>query len=105
MGEWTAAFILKRAAFIADSYDRNALGEVRFNLTDRFHLCGLIERASTTPKSGATHRRYLPDSMMGEAKAQFCRAHQVVHPSVWEWESKRTCQEVRDALTSASEAD
>jgi hypothetical protein len=99
---WAATFILKRAAFMADSYDRNAQGEVRYNLTDKFHLCGLIERASTMPKSGATHRRYLPGSLMDEAKAMFCRAHKVPHPSVWEWETKRTCEQVREALLHAS---
>lgn len=103
MGEWTAAVILSRAAFIAGSYDRNALGEVRYNLTDKFHLCGLIERASTVPKSGATHRRYLPGPLMDQAKAMFCRAHKVAHPSVWEWEIKHTCDQVRDALLSAYE--
>jgi hypothetical protein len=99
-----AAFVLKRAAFIAASYDRDAKGDLRLNLTDRFHLCGLIERASTFPKSGATHRRYAVGSALDEAKAAFCRAHGVAHPSIWEWEKRRSSAEVKQALLAAAEA-
>lgn len=94
--------ILRRAAFIANRYDRDAKGDLRFNLTPTFHLCGLIERAATIPKSGATHRRYIAAKAMEQAKAQFCRAHRVVHPSMWEWEQRRTPCEVRDALLTAA---
>jgi hypothetical protein len=98
----SAAFVLQRAAFIACRYDRNAKDEVLFNLTSSFHLCGLIERAASIPKSGATHRRRWPSTVVQEAKAAFCRAHNVPHPSAWEWEARRTPGEVQEALTLAA---
>jgi hypothetical protein len=98
---WTASAVLARAAFIASHYDRKAQGEVRYNLTDRFHLCGLIERAASMPKSGATHRR---NFSADEAKALFCRTHKVLHPLQWEYENKPTCEQVRQALLLASGA-
>lgn len=97
-----SAFVLNRAAFIASRYDRNAKDDVRYNRTNAFHLCGLIERAATKPKSGATHRAYIDGQVIDEAKAAFCRAHGVAHPSVWEWAEKRTCEQVRDALHMAA---
>lgn len=93
-----ASFVLHWAAAKAGRYDRNAQGEVRLNVTDSFHLCGLIERAASTPRSGSTHRRSMGREVVAAAKAQFCRTHQVAHPSVWEWETKRTPDEVRQAL-------
>jgi hypothetical protein len=100
---WTASAVLARAAFIAGGYSMKAQGEVRYNLTDSFHLCGLIERAASMPKSGATHRRDI-DGVADEAKALFCRAHKVLHPLQWEYENKPTCEQVRQALLRASEA-
>lgn len=97
-----ASFILRRAAFIASQYDRNAQQDVRYNLTPSFHLCGLIERAASVPKSGATHRRTLGKEVIREAKAAFCRAHKVIHPDVWEWEHRRSPDEVRQALLLAA---
>ena len=101
MYEWNAAFVLSRAADIASQYDRNAKAEVRYNPTDSFHLCGLIERAGSTPKSGATHRRSIDGAVIDEAKAAFCRAHGVAHPSAWEWEDRRSCEQVKAALLHA----
>jgi hypothetical protein len=95
-------WILERAAFMSGGYDRNAKDEVLFNLTDRFHLCGLIERAASMPKSGATRRRRVGDA--AEAKAAFCRAHKVAHPDVWEWAEKRNAETVKEALLAAAEA-
>lgn len=97
------AWVLGRAAFIASQYDRNAKGDLLYNRTPTFHLCGLIERAASKPRSGSTHRRSLGSTVMDEAKAMFCRAHGVAHPQVWEWEERRTCQQVREALLHASE--
>lgn len=87
---------------MAGRYDRNATGEVLFNLTDKFHLCGLIERAASLPKSGATHRRKLSWCAVNAAKAQFCRVHRVAHPSVWEWEQRRSPNDVRVAMAVAA---
>ena len=98
-----ARMILTRAAALADRYDRAAKGDVRRNLTDAFHLCGLIERAASVPRSGSTHRRSVDSEIISEAKAVFCRAYKVPHPSVWEWESRRSCEEVARALHRASE--
>jgi hypothetical protein len=97
-----AAWVLDRAAFIANHHDRNAQGDVRYNKTDSFHLCGLIERAASVPKSGATHRRCMGSDLIDAAKAAFCRAHNVIHPSVWEWGEKRTWQQVQQALLQGS---
>jgi hypothetical protein len=80
------------------------MAQVLFNLTDAFHLCGLIERGASVPKSGATHRRPLHRSVAAEAKARFCRAHGVPHPSVWEWEQPRSIEDVRNALLKAVDA-
>jgi hypothetical protein len=96
-----AAWVLKWAAYIAHRYDRSAKGEVLFNPTASFHLCGLIERAASVPKSGATRRRSWGEPLIQEAKAAFCRAHGVAHPDAWEWEQRRSPDEVRDALTAA----
>lgn len=97
------AWVLNRAAFISSQYDRNAKGDLLYNRTPTFHLCGLIERASSIPKSGSTHRRSLGGAVMDEAKAMFCKAHSVAHPSAWEWEDRRTCEDVRQALLVASQ--
>ena len=95
------AWVLERAAFIASQYDRNAKCDVLYNRTPTFHLCGLIERSASIPKSGSTHRRTLGSAVMDEAKALFCKAHSVAHPQVWEWEERRTCEDVRLALLHA----
>jgi hypothetical protein len=105
MVEWSAAFLLKRAAFLSGQYDRKAKGEVLYNLTDGFHLCGLIERAGSIPKSGATHRRSVDRAAIDRAKAAFCRAHSVVHPQVWEEEARPSCDHVRQALLHAYEGE
>jgi hypothetical protein len=102
MAPVTAAWVLGRAAKLADGYDRNAQGEVTYNKTDKFHLCGLIERAASLPKSGATHRRSMGAALIDAAKAQFCLAHGVVHPSSWEWQEKRSAQDVADGLSYAA---
>lgn len=99
---WTPAFVLRRAAFIAGSYDRKAKRDLRYNLTDSFHLCGLIERAGTVPKSGATHRRDAGGTVVDDAKAAFCRAHAVAHPQVWEDETRPRPHQVREALLTAA---
>jgi hypothetical protein len=99
---WNAAFVLKRAAAIAGSYDRNAKAEVLSNLTERFHLCGLIERAASLPRSGATRRRSIGPSVIADAKARFCLAHNVPHPQIWEGMHNPTPQQVQDALLNAA---
>lgn len=96
-----AAYILRRAAFISARYDRDAKFDTMFNLTDGFHLCGLIERAASIPKSGSTHRKRWPIEVVHQAKAAFCQAHGVVHPSVWEWEARRSPSEVQAALLAS----
>ena len=101
-GSWSAAFILSRAADLAPLYDRDAKLEVLYNPTQGFHLCGLIERAASAPRSGATHRRSVDGRLIDQAKAVFCRAHAVPHPSAWEWESRRSCEQVKQALLHAS---
>lgn len=99
-----AEFVLSKAANLASSYDRNASGEVLLNRTASFHLCGLIERAASLPKSGATHRRAMDSGLAQDAKAAFCLAHRVAHPASWEFEAKRSWQEVQSALLVASVA-
>lgn len=101
----TPDLILKRAAFIAGQYDPRAADVVTLNRTDRFHLCGLIERAATVPKSGAVNRRLAATrEAVAEAKAIFCHANGVVHPVLWEWFWKPVapCEEVRAALMRAA---
>lgn len=98
-----ARWVLKRAAFISGGYDRNAKDVAVLNLTDRFHLCGLIERAASIPKSGSVYRRRVSGAQ--EAKAAFCRAHGVVHPDVWEWAEKRNAETVKGALLAAAEGE
>lgn len=71
------AWVLARAAFIASRHDRNAQGEVLFNLTEKFHLCGLIERAASLPKSGSAYRRTMGAELIAASKALFCRANGV----------------------------
>jgi hypothetical protein len=94
-------FVLQRAAFIASQYDRKAKGDILYNQTPTFHLCGLIERAASIPKSGSTHRRTLGIEPIDAAKAMFCRAHKVAHPQVWEDEVRPSCHQVRSALLHA----
>lgn len=96
--------VLLRAAALSCCYDRNAKAEVRLNATDAFHICGLIERAASLPKSGSTHRRTMGGPVIDQAKAAFCRANGVPHPSVWEWEERRSCENVRQALALAANA-
>ena len=98
---WTAAFVLERAANIAERYDRNAKSEVLSNRTNSFHLCGLIERAASVPRSGTARRRSIGPEVIAEAKARFCLVHNVPHPAAWELQGNRTWQEVRDALLNA----
>src|SRR5690349_8280105 len=98
------AWVLERAAFIASQYGRKAKGDVLYNRTPTFHLCGLIERAASIPKSGSAHRRSLGTALIDEAKAMFCRAHRAVHPQVWEDETRPSCGQVRQALAVASQS-
>lgn len=98
-----AQWLLRRAAFMAGSYDRNAQGDTLFNGTDTFHLCGLIERAASFPKSGATHRKRVGAEHVEDAKAAFCRAHRVLHPLLWEWVNKPTPDMAGKALNAAAD--
>lgn len=101
---WTPSFILSRAASIAGGYDQQAKSDVLHNRTSGFHLCGLIERAASTPKSGSAYRRSIDGSYIDQAKAAFCHVHAVVHPQLWEDEKRPNIEQVRHALASAAGA-